>query len=624
MAPVLGEFLRPAGEHIAAAARYGGELPDPVKRGVIAELDRLVARLGRYLDDLALPADFTPASTADPAIRAALNARIALHQASASLQPAAIAAREGPADDAHPAVRHLSSANGYLAAGRDLLQTHFTTGPTGGRVGTSPWAAVITSPPVTSALLAEFAGSTRRLAEWTACLAGAGSPYAGVLAVAYRPLRVASRWLQVAGVRLQRAQRDDPAPSHARRLLVAIPANLPPPRLPPRDAETIAELCAGITITAARLRLVTPAFAARARWSPAANSASWRRDALASAITSDASEHVLRSLAERALQLGADPAVGRKLATAADASAQACAAWRAVTRHWDVISTGTAPQAVSPVAAELDDLVLRTGRLAYRNPSWTPRSADASALRDGADLADTGTDLAAVVAAVHYAADAVGSVAIHDGEPVRGAADDCRLYLPTRLLPEDFDVSSPYWPAPLGQRGELLSAYSTAADASLDAAVALDDAASAIDAPSVTLAAVRVTVSPPVAVPEPPRRAEQRDVRHPAPQIEHVLRSLQITNPDMLIRAAAIDQSARELLAQAAKSSRDRITADQPLPQRLRRAPSQAVKTATKDLPGTPFDRPGSSRVPAAEAKRSRPRMDDRAPPRPRNSRTKA
>jgi hypothetical protein len=71
----------------------------------------------------------------------------------------------------------------------------------------------------------------------------------------------------------------------------------------------MAELCAGITITAERLRRVTPAFAARARWSPAANSTSWRCDALASAITSHASELILRALAERAAQLGADPAV---------------------------------------------------------------------------------------------------------------------------------------------------------------------------------------------------------------------------------------------------------------------------------------------------------------------------
>jgi hypothetical protein len=624
MTPVLGDFLRPAGEHIAAAARYGGELPVPVKRAVITELDRLVARLARYLDDLALPADFTPESTTDPAIRAALDARIALHQASASLQPAAAAALEGRADNRHPAVQHLSSANSYLAAGRDLLQTHFTTGPAGDRIGTSPWAAVITSPPVTGAVLTEFAGTARRLAAWTARLATAGSPYAGLLAVAYRALHITSRWLHTAGVSVQRAQRHDPTPPNAHRLLHAIPANIPPPRQPPCDAETIAELCAGITTTAGRLRRVTQAFATRARWSPAANSTSWRREALASAITSHASELILRTLAKRAVKLGVDPAVPRGLAAAADASAQACAAWRAVTRQWDVISTGTAPTAISPVAAELDDLVLRTGRLAYRNPGWTPRATDASAVRDPAGLAGTSTDLAAVVAAVHHAADAVGFVAIHDGRSVLAAAGDCRLYLPTRLLPEDFDIPGPYWTAPAEHKNELLGAYSAGADASLHAAIALDDLASTIGSPSVSLAAAHVSVSPPVTLPKSPHLADQRDVPHPARQLQHLLRSRQITNPDMLIRAAAIDEATRELLVQAATNSRHRNTVDQPSPWRLPRATGQAVRTAARDLPSTPPDRLGSTQVRPTEAKVSRPLKGDPAQPRARNSMTKA
>jgi hypothetical protein len=36
-------------------------------------------------------------------------------------------------DDSHPAVQHLSAAAGFLAAGRDLLQTHFATSPGGAR-----------------------------------------------------------------------------------------------------------------------------------------------------------------------------------------------------------------------------------------------------------------------------------------------------------------------------------------------------------------------------------------------------------------------------------------------------------------------------------------------------------
>ena len=105
MTPVLGDFLRPARAHIAAAARYGADLPVPAKRGVIAELDRLVATMARYLDDLALPHDFTPASTADPEARAALDARLALRRAASSLRPAATAVQDAMADTSPPGRR---------------------------------------------------------------------------------------------------------------------------------------------------------------------------------------------------------------------------------------------------------------------------------------------------------------------------------------------------------------------------------------------------------------------------------------------------------------------------------------------------------------------------------------
>ena len=134
MTATFGEFLRPARAHIAAAC-FGGDLRDAAKRGAIAELDRLVATISRYLDDLALPADFTAPTNVTPQQRTVLDARVTLHRAASSLHPAAQAARETTADYTHPAVGHLSSANGYLAAGRDLLRTHFTSGPAG-RAGT--------------------------------------------------------------------------------------------------------------------------------------------------------------------------------------------------------------------------------------------------------------------------------------------------------------------------------------------------------------------------------------------------------------------------------------------------------------------------------------------------------
>jgi len=41
------------------------------------------------------------------------------------------------------------TAADYLAAGRDLVQTHFTEGPFGGREDNSYWAPLVTSGPVT-------------------------------------------------------------------------------------------------------------------------------------------------------------------------------------------------------------------------------------------------------------------------------------------------------------------------------------------------------------------------------------------------------------------------------------------------------------------------------------------
>src|SRR5258708_27114882 len=99
---------------------------------------------------------------------------------------------------------------------------------------------------------------------------------------------------------------------------------------------------------------------------------------------------------------------------------------------------------------------------------------------------------------------------------------------------------------------ELISSYDTAACASLRAAITLDGLAAAIDARSM-LAATRTPARPPAskcdvadddsvhqqALPVPPGVARQL-----AGQIEHMLHGLQITEPVMLLRAAAIDDGA--------------------------------------------------------------------------------
>ena len=159
-----------------------------------------------------------------------------------------------------------------------------------------------------------------------------------------------------------------PLSADARRLLCAIPANFPPPRVAPSGHEQVSDLCHGAIVSAERLRHAGLAFARQARWSPTATSTSWRKNALASAITGHANEVILRGLTERARQLALSPAICAQLHSAADASSQAWPKWRAIAHHWDIASTGIHRGAgPTPATVEFADLVLRIGRLAYRN-----------------------------------------------------------------------------------------------------------------------------------------------------------------------------------------------------------------------------------------------------------------
>lgn len=58
--------------------------------------------------------------------------------------------------------------------------------------------------------------------------------------------------------------------------------------------------------------------------------------------------------------------------------------WRAVTGHWDIVTTGASRgSGLTPVAREIDDLVLRTGQLAYQTRTGHPptRSQATDALK---------------------------------------------------------------------------------------------------------------------------------------------------------------------------------------------------------------------------------------------------
>jgi len=283
-----------------------------------------------------------------------------------------------------------------------------------------------------------------------------------------------------------------PLSADARRLLCAIPANFPPPRVAPSGHEQVSDLSHAAIVTAERLRHAGLAFARQARWSPTATSTSWRKNALASAITGHANEVILRGLTERARQLALSPAICAQLHSAADASSQAWPKWRAIAHHWDIASTGIHRGAgPTPATVEFADLVLRIGRLAYRNQRWTPARAHASHTRDPADLAPTPDDITNVLATVHTAADAVARIATQDREAVRTAAADHRLYVPAFTRTNAAVVRRRYRPATPSRVDEILASYDDAIEASTHATSKLDHLALALDAPTWPLAALR-------------------------------------------------------------------------------------------------------------------------------------
>ena len=124
MTATFGEFLTLAGDHIAGAVAFRGELPDAVRSESVGELGRLVAALARYLSDVPQPADpgLTGPRMPDPQAQATAEARNALRRAARSLGHGTALTQ-----DAHPVARHLSAAATCLNAGWDLLQTHVTT-----------------------------------------------------------------------------------------------------------------------------------------------------------------------------------------------------------------------------------------------------------------------------------------------------------------------------------------------------------------------------------------------------------------------------------------------------------------------------------------------------------------
>jgi hypothetical protein len=598
MRPLLGDFLAAASRHLDAAT---GDLRLRAEAfsSVVGELFRLTAVMADCADAFAVEDQSDSRRLQDARDLAMADARSALRQAAARMRAAWGAHPEAADDDSAPAAMCLSAAADNLLAGRDLLHTHLTTDQFGWRHGTSPWAPAIASQQVNAALVSELGSYAGRLAAWALQLAAAGS--AGRLPAQARvAISEGCRWLWVAEA-AARVVHHHPATATGHALLHAIPINLPPPRHPPHSGLPVAELCAGTVITAERLRHLAHLTATRGHHPKAALAASWQRTAQAAAITGHCSELILRQLTQPGTHPPAATAAATAIEQAAHAASRSWRSWRALTHHWDTFTT-TRGTALTPVAAEISDLVLWAGRLAHTDPAWTPARTHASPLRPHADFTGRGTTITAVVTALHYTSDALTRIAAHDRQNVRTAAATDQIYIPTRLLPEDDDVPYRYVPAPPAVLDELLATYDTVTEAAMRAAAALDQLVLTLNPQPTTLLTLRATAAlttpylPHSTLALPARPAQQP----PPGQIEQALRTHGISEPALLARAADLDGAAKMLINSATSITERRASAThtvQPAPNRSPAEHRHPARVAAKDAPPAATSGPSQPRL---------------------------
>jgi hypothetical protein len=176
-------------------------------------------------------------------------------------------------------------------------------------------------------------------------------------------------------------------------------------------------------------------------------------------------------------------------------------------------------------------------------------------VRTSQDLAPQPEDLPPAVAAIHYAADALALLADTEYDHLCGAIQARRILVPTRTLPDDYDIPRPYAPAPGEHTSILLSHYRDACHASRDAAATIGRAAQATCAPSRALTAARAASQPTSPARDITAQTTPRSQEHapdmPGP-LQHTLLRLGITSPALLDRGADLDRASQRLLIDAA------------------------------------------------------------------------
>jgi len=565
--PTFGEFLGAATRHLAAAAAQPPSVtPGRDASEQAAGLARLSAVLMHYTSDLTRTINELPGqhlSGLGPWDRAALRAHDALTSACRAL------AQEDRTDRpvesvSSPAARSLHAAARSLAAGRDLLQGHFSTEPSGARLYRSGWSPAITSPSVSRALLTEVASLALQAAA-------AGEEFVSKPAGDLRTdstrsrLSIAYYWLSQPETFISAAERTQPSDGNSREVLHAVPKNVMPVRLSVEGAQSVHELCAAVITTAERTRAAAWDAASAGPNSTAICSRSWYRVAAASTVTSHHCHLLYSALAERTTA-EQDRELSDILTRAASRADRAREYWLDSAREFRDIATDI-HNYISPAAAEAGDLALWTGKLAYADADWNLSIGPGQPVRPAAGLAPQMADVPGVVAAVHEASDALGTLATANLEQARQAVRGRRLLVATRSLPEKYDIPLRYSEPPEPYAASLIACCHDTAQNAGRLAESGSEIAARVGSPSRTLVALRAAAreqpeSRPSADPGWGARAEE-EASNIGP-VESQLRGLGIEDVRHLWRATAIDRAAEQVVRQATADHASRVPANSP------------------------------------------------------------
>jgi hypothetical protein len=560
----LGDLLASARRRLHKAMVPGDiAAPGLDVEEVTASLLHLVTVLARYVGDITPPLAEPPGpqlTAFGTWARATVEVQDSLASAATWLGHTGTGIRPPGGRPRSDLARRLDLAATSLTAGRDLLQAHFTTTPDRAQLPHSSWAIVITSPPVTRALLTEIT----TLAEQASLLTvGAALPRDNCsrsVDDARLRLRTACQWLQIAAATVRAADQRESVTVAEQDLLYAIPANALPPRQIPDGTEPVPALYDAVITAAQRARHAAWAAAGQPPWSAAISVTSWRRIAAASMVTSHHCHLILTTLADRTE--GHDPQLSARLVHAAATARLAGARWQHAAREFQDVTTETRGHQ-SP-AAEAADLALWTGRLAYASPDWTLTSGPGQPPRPPASLAPRPSDVPRVVAAMHHASDTLTRLATANLEQARAASSARRILKPTRWVPERSPAPRTFAPVKKDRATTLLMACQDTRTAAADTASAVADIAAAVRAPSQILTTATAATrdragSSHRPSPRTPEQTPAGPAHDPGP-VETRLRDLDITSPRHLWRAAAIDRAGQQLITDAiAERQHERI-----------------------------------------------------------------